>query len=255
MSTALVTGGTSGIGAAFCRTLAARGYNLVLVARDADRLTAMASELTRDHAIGVEILVADLGRRDDVLTVADRVADAERPIDVLVNNAGYGVQTRLLDPDIAAHEYALDVMCRAVMILSGAAGRAMKQRGHGWIINVASLTAWITQGHYSPVKAYVLTYTESLACELHDTGVQVTALCPGWVRTEFHQRARIKTSMIPRFIWVDPDRCVAECLDDVRRGKVISVPTKRWKFARFFLRHLPRSLVRWGSRMLTNSRD
>ena len=255
MASALVTGGTSGIGAAFARAIAARGDDLVLVARDADRLAATAAELTATHGVAVETIVADLAVRADVLRVAARLEEAERPIDLLVNNAGFGVHSKLLDPDFSEHEAALDVMCLAVLILGGAAGRAMKARGSGRIINVSSLASWIAQGHYSPVKVWVRSYSEGLSNELHGTGVTVTALCPGWVKTEFHQRAGIRTSAIPEWVWVDSDRVVREALRHAERGVVISVPTKRWKIARFLGAHGPRSAVRAASRMLTKSRD
>ena len=254
MPTALVTGATAGIGAAFARALAARGDDLVLVARDATRLEEVATRLREAAAVEVEILPADLSVREDVLKVAARLEDPDRPVDVLVNNAGFGVHSNLLDPDTSRHEYALDVMCLAVLILGGAAGRAMRARGHGRIINVSSLAAWIMQGHYSAIKAWVRTYSESLAGELSGTGVTVTALCPGWVRTEFHERAGIRTSAIPDWVWVDADRCAADALADAERGKAISVPTRRWKFARFAGDLAPRPALRAASRLLTKSR-
>jgi short-subunit dehydrogenase len=255
MPTALITGGTSGIGAAFARALAAHGDDLVLVARDSGRLDAVAAELRSAHGVGVETLVADLAVREDVLRVAARVEDQGRPVEVLVNNAGFGLHTDLLSPDFAADEKALDVMCLAVLILGGAAGRAMRARGHGRIVNISSLASWIAQGNYSPVKAWVRSYSEGLANQLHGTGVTVTAVCPGWVRTEFHQRAGIRTSAIPDWIWVDADRMVAEALRDVSAGKVVSVPTKRWKVAAFLAAHAPRPAVLLASRMLVKSRS
>src|SRR6478609_10816211 len=197
MSTALITGGTSGIGAAFARALAARGTDLVLVARNADRLTETAAELTERYGIAVETFPADLGVRDDVVRVADRLASTERPVEMLVNNAGFGLRARMLAEDTTLHEHAIDVMIRAVLLLAGAAGRTMKSRGSGTIINVSSTAGFLTMGHYSAIKAWVTTYTESLSNELRGTGVGVTALCPGWVQTEFHQRADISTRSIP----------------------------------------------------------
>lgn len=255
MPTALVTGGTSGIGAAFTRALAERGHDLVLVARNTERLDACAAELTQRYGVAVETLSADLALAGDVQRVADRLQSTERPIDVLVNNAGYGLHANLLDDRPDEHRRAIDVMCLAVLLLGGAAGRAMKTRGHGLIINVASLAAYISQGAYSPIKAYVLAYSEGLANELHGTGVTVTALNPGWVKTEFHERAGITTSAIPDFIWVDADRVAREALVDADKGRVISVPTKRWKLQKLAARHAPRGAVRWASRMLSRSRQ
>lgn len=254
MPTALITGGTAGIGAAFARALAAQGHDLVLVARDTERLSHLATEIGWTHKVKVEILPADLSSAADLVRVADRVADPAAPVDVLVNNAGFGLHGGLLDPDLDGHRNAMDVMCWAVLVLGGAAGRAMRERGHGSIINVSSLAGWIAQGNYSAIKAWVRVYSEGLAGELHGSGVTVTALCPGWVRTEFHERAGIRTSSIPNWVWVDADRVAEETLADVARGQVISVPTKRWKLARLVLEHAPRSLVRAVSRSLTRSR-
>lgn len=255
MPTALITGATAGIGAAFARALAARGDNLVLVARNVERLERLAADLGAAHDVAVEVLPADLSVRADVSRVAARLEDDSRPIDLLVNNAGFGLHTKLLDADSSEHEYAMDVMCLAVLILGAAAGRAMRARGHGRIINVSSLAAWIAQGHYSAIKSWVKVYSEGLSGELHGTGVTVTALCPGWVRTEFHERAGIRISAIPDRIWVDADRLVREALRDADKGKVISVPTKRWKVARFLGELAPRGFIRSASRILTKSRD
>jgi uncharacterized protein len=254
MATALITGGTSGIGAAFARALAARGDDLVLVARKADRLSDMATELKERYAVSVETIVADLAVRNEVLGVAERLASVEQPIDLLVNNAGFGVRSKLTTADTTPHEHAIDVMIRAVLILSAAAGRAMRQRGSGTIINVSSTASFVTMGNYSAIKAWVRYYTEGLANELRGTGVKVTALCPGWVRTEFHERANINTAPIPSLLWLDADRVVADCLEDAAGGKVISIPSKRYQLMITVCEHLPHRTLRAVSRKMTASR-
>jgi short-subunit dehydrogenase len=254
MATALITGGTSGIGAAFARALAARGHDLVLVARNADRLSEMSTELKERHPVGVETIVADLAVRDEVVGIAERLTSVERPIDILINNAGFGIRARLTDADTTPHEHAIDVMIRAVLILGAAAGRTMRQREAGAIINVSSTASFVAMGSYSAIKAWVTTYTESLANELHGSGVTVTALCPGWVRTEFHERAQIKIGSIPDLLWLDADRLVADCLKDVAAGKVISIPSKRFKMLIAICEHLPHRTVRAVSRTLTSRR-
>lgn len=251
---ALITGGTSGIGLAFARHLAASGYDLVLVGRDEERLAQTAKLIRTDTGQRVETLRADLAERADVARVAARLEATEDPVDLLVNNAGFGIHTPLTAPDLGRHETALAVMGGAVLLLGGAAARAMVARGGGTIINVSSTAGFLTMGGYSALKAWVRVYSESLAVELRGTGVQVTALCPGWVRTEFHQRARINVSAIPSWMWIDIDRLVAACLRDARRGRVISIPTKRYRVLMWGLRHLPRASVRAISGRISSSR-
>lgn len=253
MGVALVTGGTSGIGAAFARQLAARGYDIVLVARSSAGLESMASEL---RALGrtVEILPADLSDRKAVAKVAARLEDPERPIDMLVNNAGFGVHAALTDPDVSAHDRGFEVMIRAVLVLSGAAARGMLPRGTGAIVNVSSTAGFITMGSYSAMKAWVTSFTEGLAVELKGSGITVTALCPGWVRTEFHDRAGIKKSSIPNTMWLDAEPLVRAALRDVDRGKVISIPTIRYRLLIWLARHAPKSAIRSFSGAISSDR-
>jgi len=255
MATALITGGTSGIGAAFARALAARGDDLVLVARDADRLSEIATDLKERHAISVETITADLGVRDEAIGIAERLTSVEQPIEMLINNAGFGIRAKLTDSDLTPHEYGIDVMIRAVLILGAAAGRTMRQRGAGTIINVSSTAGFLATGSYAAIKAWVTTYSESLANELHNTGVHVTALCPGWVRTEFHERAEINSGSIPERLWLDADRLVADCLQDAAAGKVISIPSKRYKVLMTICEHLPHRAVRAVSRRVMSTRQ
>lgn len=253
MPIALVTGGTAGIGAAFARELAARGYDLVLVARTASRLDEVAGEL-RAGGREVETIVADLGRLDDVERVAQRLADTARPIDLLVNNAGYGMKTRLDEPDLAEAADAITVMMHGPLVLSAAVVPGMRERGHGAIINVASVAGYTSMGLYSAIKAWMRVYSESLSNALRGTGVTVTALLPGWVRTEFHDRAAIRTSSIPASLWLTSDFLVKACLRDVARGRAISLPSVRYRFLTWLLRHLPMGTVRWVSSRLSSSR-
>lgn len=248
MSTALVTGATSGIGLSFAHQLAERGHDIVLVARDRVRLENVSDELRAKYDVGTEILVADLSDRADTGKVAERLADQARPVDLLVNNAGYALKKRFLDNDISEEEAVFDVLGRAVLVLSHAAARAMRERGHGAIVNVSSVAGQITSGTYSAVKSFVTVFTEGLASELAGTGVTATALLPGFTRTEFHQRAQLNMSRLPTFLWLDPHRLVSDCLDDVSRGRVVSVPGAQYKAIVALLRVLPRSLVRSRAR-------
>lgn len=252
---ALVTGGTSGLGLEFARALAARGLSLVLVARDPARLDKTADQLRWRYGVEVETLVADLAERAGVDAVAQRLADPDSPVEVLVNNAGHGVHVPLLAEDLDAVERSFDVMVRAVLVLGGAAGRAMVGRGHGVIINVASVAGLVPMGAYSAIKAWVDRYSESLSVELAGTGVQALSLLPGWVRTEFHDRAGIRTSSIPEALWLEADRVVADALADVERGKVRSIPSKRFRVIAFLAQHAPRPLVRRATAIIKGGRS
>jgi short-subunit dehydrogenase len=253
MATALITGGTSGIGAAFARQLAARGMDLVLVARDPARLAAVAAELHAASGINVETLSADLADRADVARVVARIEDPERPLDLLINNAGFGVHTPLTSVDTSHHEHAFEVMCRAVLVLGGAAGRSMKGRG-GAIINVSSLQTYLATGSYAAIKAWVTAFSQSLSVELRGTGVTVTAVLPGWVRTEWHERAGVRRSSLPGFLWSEPETVARIALGDARRGKAVSVPTARYRVLGWFARHLPLRTIRWISAGISSSR-
>lgn len=241
---ALVTGGTAGIGYAFAKALAERGCDLLLVARDADRLAKVAEELTRRYGVDVETMTADLSDNADTERVAARLDSEDSPIEILVNNAGHGLHDPIAQHDVTAHTQALDLMVRAVLVLASRAGATMSDRGHGVIVNIGSVAGLIAQNNYSAIKAWVNTFSDALALELAGTGVRVLTLLPGWVRTEFHGRAEIRTSSIPDFLWLDADRLVADALAAVDAGKDRSVPSTRFAIIAFLAQRAPRSLVR-----------
>lgn len=252
----MVTGGTSGIGREFVTQFAARGDDVIIVARDTDRMAAIKADIEPQYGVSVETIRADLSVRADVDAVAARLEDADRPVDLLVNNAGFGLHAKIIDAEtLPLQDSAFDVMCRAVLVLSAAAGRAMVGRGHGAIINISSGSAWINTGNYSAIKSWVLTFTEGLSNELHGTGVQTMAVCPGWVHTEFHSRAHVTATRLPEFVWTDPQTVVRTALKDLAAGKVISIPNPLWKAAIAVAGVAPRSVMRWISRTLTSSRD
>jgi len=244
MRTALVTGATSGIGYAFCRELAERGNDLVIVARHRARLENVSDELRARYAINVEILAADLSKRAQLRRVADRLADRDRPINLLVNNAGFGMSKSFLKGDLADEEAMLDVLCRAVLVLSHAGALSMKERGRGHIINVSSVAGFVLTGTYGAAKAWCTAFTESLAHELDGSGVSATALCPGFTHTELHERADLDMSRLPKALWLEADWLVRECLDDVEAGKVLSVPGVKYKVIAGVAQVLPHSVLR-----------
>lgn len=251
---ALVTGGSSGIGLAFARALAGRGCDLILVARDAARLSATAADLHRDYGVDVQTISADLSADEGIEKVAQRLEDHTEPVQVFVSNAGHGIHTPLTTGQVEAHDAATALMVRSVLLLGARAAYAMRGRGTGVIINVGSVSGMLPLGGYAAIKAWVNTFSEAMSLELRGTGVQVTGLVPGWVRTEFHDRAGIRTSSIPDFLWLDAERAVSECLADVDKGKVESIPSKRYKLIAFALRRAPRALVYAISRAMMAKR-
>jgi short-subunit dehydrogenase len=248
MTTALITGATAGIGAAFARRFAAARYDLVLVARDAERLERTAGELRLLGAGEVEAISADLSTAVGRAIVEDRLADPLRAVDVLVNNAGFGQGTAFLAHPVEEEERLLDVHVRAVLRLTRAAVPGMIDRGRGAIINVSSVAAFVPRGTYSAAKAWVTSFSESLAAETHGTGVRVLAVCPGFTHTEFHERADIDTHDIPSWMWLEADEIVEGALKDLRRGVAVSIPSVQYKALTTVARYVPRGLVTKVSR-------
>lgn len=253
MGTVLITGGSAGLGLEFARQLAAAGHDLVLVARTEERLNEVAEELRAAHGVAVELLPANLAVPDDVARVARRLAvvggrpeDGDlRPVDLLVNNAGFASGTNFVTSRITTERRAIAVMVSAVVELSHAAVGQMVARNQGAICNVASVAALTASGTYSAAKSYVRVFTESIAGQLKGTRVTATVLCPGFVHTEFHERAGIgESSIVPSWGWLDARDVVRVALADVRRGVVISTPSVRFKVASAALRVMPRWAVR-----------
>ncbi len=243
MPTALVTGPTAGIGRSFAVQLAATGHDLVLVARDETRLAALADELRSAHGIEVEVLPADLTDRASLALVESRLADLARPVDLLVNNAGFGLKGRFLDNDVEAEQAQQDVLVTAVLRLSHAALGAMAERGHGGIINVSSVAAFLPRGTYSAAKAWVNSFSEWAHHEYRDRGVTVTSLCPGFTKTEFHERMGVSRESAPGFMWLDADELVATALKDHAKGKVYSIPSAQYKAIATVTRVIPGSVL------------
>jgi short-subunit dehydrogenase len=240
---ALVTGASSGIGAAFATRLAARGYDLVVVARDEARLKERADDLIHRYGCVVEVLQADLADPVQLDRVAARLRAADRPVDLLVNNAGFALGRSFLRTDAADEALLLDVMVRAPLLLTHEALPGMVSRGSGGIINVASVAGWLPTGTYSAAKAWLIVFTESLAAQLNDSGVSVTATCPGYVRTQMHERAELNMTAIPSWAWQDADTVVDDALAALAAGRVVTVPGIGYRAAATVARLAPSRLV------------
>ena len=244
MPTSLVTGATAGIGHEFARHLAARGDDLVLVARDTARLEEVAADLRSTYGVRTEVLAADLTDREQLATVEARLADRDRPVDLLVNNAGFGLKGAFLDNDIDTEQRQQDILVRAVLRLSHAALGGMVERGRGGVINVSSVAAFLPRGTYSAAKAWVNSFSAWAHNEYADRGVTVMALCPGFVKTEFHQRLGVdRESTAPKVLWLEADRLVRDALVDFQRGRATSIPSKRYKAIVTAARLVPRSAL------------
>lgn len=239
---ALVTGPTAGIGLSFARRLAANGHDLVLVARDRGRLEEVAVALRGEHGVHVEVLAADLADREQLARVEARLSDPGSPVELLVNNAGYGLRKGFLDNDIEAEQQMLDVLVTAVLRLTHAALRSMVERGHGGVINVSSVAGYLPRGTYAAAKAYVTQLSQWADLTYRDRGVRTMALLPGFTRTEFHQRLGVSRSSAPAWMWLDADRLVAEALRDFERGRSVSVPDLRYKVLARLAKHTPAGL-------------
>jgi len=227
VSTALVTGASAGIGRAFAAGFARRGHDLVLVARDGARLTDLGAELTRAHGVAAEVLAADLTTGDGVAAVEARLVDADRPVDVLVNNAGFGTFGRFAELDVAREVEEVELNVVALLRLTHAALRVMEPRGAGAIVNLASLAAYQpapNSATYAATKAFVHSFTHAVHEEARGTGVRVLLVCPGYTHTELHERAGLGDTNLPEFVWQEADVVVDAALRDLDRGRSVSIP-------------------------------
>lgn len=244
--TALVTGATAGLGAAFVRRLAADGYHLVLVARGGERLAEMAEEVAGRYGVTATPMVADLSTDEGCAAVEERLRDPAAPIDLLVNNAGRTLNTAFVRSTAEKEASLLRLNVDAVMRLTLAALPTMIERRQGAVVNVSSVSGFFAVmpgSTYPASKAWVTNFTQSVALSVRRYGVRVMVLCPGYTRTEFHERAGIDESKIPGWLWLDADAVVRDGLRDLRRGKIVSIPTWKYKVLVAVGRHAPLRLV------------
>lgn len=252
MGTALITGATSGLGEEFAWQLASAGHDLVLVARREAVLRDLAERIAQIAGVHVEVIVADLSTPEGLEAVTRRLdmpgSPSAHPIGLLINNAGFGLGRAFPDNDLDAELNGLDVMVRAVMVLTHHAVRGMRARGRGAILNVASVASRTGAGTYSAHKAWVVAFTEGLSEELRGTGVTATAVCPGPVRTAFFEKAGVDMTRTPEAFIAEPEQVVTEALAAVRDARVLVTPTPVYKVAMAAMKLLPRSAVRVAMR-------
>jgi hypothetical protein len=252
---ALVTGASAGIGAAYARRLAAQGYDLLLVARRADRLHKLAAELALRHGVRAEPLPADLTSDTDLKSVEDRIAREEH-LEFLLNNAGFGVSGRFYEAPLDAQDAMHRLHVMAILRLSHAALRKMTARGKGAVVNVASVAGFVCRPGYTSyysTKAWINCFTEGLYLELKQarSPVRVQALCPGYTVTEFHDVIKFDRKRVPASMWTSAEQVVDASLEGLKHDKLFVVPGWRYKFIVLLLRLMPRPLLHatssWGS--------
>ena len=239
---ALVTGATVGIGESFTRLLAAKGYNIALVARDEVRLHERAAGLREKYGIQTFVLPADLATKGGAKLVEKYIQSYE--IEVLINNAGFGINKAFTASNLGDEQDLLNVLVRTPMRLMHVIAPGMKERKSGTIINVSSVAGFIAGGTYSAAKSYLTVLSESLHTELKGTGVIVSALCPGFTRTEFHQRGRMRMKGLPSFMWLNADKLVAQSWKDAQANRPVSIPGWQYKLLIAIISIAPRSFIR-----------
>lgn len=245
MAIAMVTGASSGIGLAFCDQLATRGHDLVMVARSADILEQEAKRIRNYYGVRVEVLPADLGNSEQINKVGQRLADHKQPIALLVNNAGFAPAQEFTTGDLQREISGLEVMVKAVMLLSYQAIKQMRLRGNrGAIINVSSVVSGLPMGTYAAHKSWVEQFTASLVTEVKGSGIDILCLKPGTTRTRFFDQLRFS---LPKLSWgvvLDPHRVAEQALDDLSRGKTESIPGVVYRLMEVVKYKAPRPIVK-----------
>ncbi|MEM9303207.1 MAG: SDR family oxidoreductase [Pseudomonadota bacterium] len=247
--TVLITGASSGIGAALAREFAARGNHLVLVARRRDRLQTIADELKDYYGCRCIVAPADLSVPETPAAISDALTASGVEIDVLVNNAGYGIPGAFLSVDWERQAAMLQVMITAVAELTHRFLPAMVARGSGQILNVASVAGFMpgTAGHtlYGPIKAWMIPFTQAIAAEYGDQGIRATAVCPGFTRSEFHDVSGTRglVADMPGYMWMNADQVAETAVDALERGDTVYVPGRFNRLLSWCARHAPRRIL------------
>ncbi|WP_445269536.1 SDR family NAD(P)-dependent oxidoreductase [Streptomyces sp. DSM 41634] len=242
-TTVLITGASAGLGAAFARGFAAKGCDLVLVARDKERLEAVAGQLGRAYGTVCEVLPADLLDPGDCAAVAERLADRSRPVDMLVNNAGFGLPAPFPYSPVEDEERMLDLLVKVPLRLTHAVLPGLRERRRGAVLNVSSVAGLLPTGTYGAAKAWITAFSESLRVDMEPYGVRVLAVVPGFTRTEFQERAGMDVSVLRDAVWLEPEAVVAQALKDLARRRPVSITGRRYQAYALAARHLPRAFV------------
>ncbi|MBZ9599085.1 SDR family NAD(P)-dependent oxidoreductase [Streptomyces yangpuensis] len=243
MTTVLITGASAGLGAAFARGFAAKGCDLVLVARDKDRLGDVADALAREYGTACEVLPADLLDPADLDQVAGRLADRTRPVDILVNNAGFGLPAPFPYSPVEDEERMLDLLVKVPLRLTHAALPGLRERRRGGVVNVSSVAGLLPTGTYGAAKAWVTAFSESLRVDMEPYNVRVLAVLPGFTRTEFQERAGMDVSALRDAVWLEPEAVVEQALKDLALRRPVSITGRRYQAYALAVRHLPRAFV------------
>ena len=246
MATALVTGASAGLGEEFAWQLATAGHDLVVTARSRDRLSELADVVASATGVGVEVLGADLATADGREAVASRLADSSRPVSLLVNNAGFGTGVSFTESAWEEEAAMHDVLVTAPLRLTHAALPGMIERGHGAILNVASIAAHLGDSTYAAHKRWLVEFTNALAGQLRGTGVTATAVLPGMTRTEFHSKPTLEhyRAELPEFAWLSAEQVVSAALTGARRGAVTVTPSVRYTAAGALAKVTPKAVTR-----------
>ncbi|MBM7051481.1 MULTISPECIES: SDR family oxidoreductase [unclassified Rothia (in: high G+C Gram-positive bacteria)] len=225
----LITGASAGIGREFARQYAQRGYHLVIHGRNRSALESLAQQLTHRYGVEVEILTADLAVPHEVEQVTERLSDAAKPVEILINNAGFGLGKAFENASVHEHAQQVEVLAKVPLQLMHVACQQMLTRGRGRVINVASVAAFMPNGTYSAVKRFLVTLSESAHLQYAPRGISVTAVCPGLTRTGFHGAMGVDEPMLPGIFWLTPEQIVREAIDANLKGKAVCVPSLPYK--------------------------
>jgi short-subunit dehydrogenase len=227
---------------AYAQQLAKEGYELLLIGRNQTKLT----ELQQQLAVKSEIFVADLAVHDEIIKAANHLKELN-DVEILVNNAGFGSSLPFSENSLAEELEQIEVLIKAVMVLTHAVLPKMIKANSGIVLNISSVAAWLPTGTYAAAKSWVTSFTEAIAAELKGSKVQVTAVAPGFTKTKFFDRSQMSDDDVPGWLWLTPEQVAKESLADARSGKLISVPGAQYKAMSTVSRTLPRPLVRYFS--------